>query len=246
MYKKSLILFTALIFLSGCANVPVRKQARFDRYFDSGGTEKTVTVMPIDIKFYKLTAGGISEQMDEWDKQADELFRQEIIKRLDPSSKIKIKILDESSLDEDARNFVDEQNGLYRAVAQSIIAHTYTPGNIFSQKLTFFDYTLGTELSRLNDSFSTDALLFFSGSRTYWTGGRVFLATWGILLGAATGVSVIPAGVPDWVAVALVDAKTGDVLWFRYFGQPNVVVGDLRQEKIVSDTVEYLFREMPK
>lgn len=244
MIKIRCFLLIFIIFLAGCAYVPVRKNSRFDNYFQE--EEKVVSLAPITIKFYKLTAGGVPEQIDEWDMQSDALFKTAINEKLDPSSRIKIKILEESELNPDLKDFLDEQTALYRAVSQSIIAHTYMPGNIFPRKLKNFDYTLGPQLNRINDFFSCDTLLFISGTTTYWTGGRVFLGVCGALLGAATGVMVLPGDVPDWVSVALVDSKTGDIIWFRYMGAPNCQIGDLRDKKTVNNTVNYLFREIVK
>jgi hypothetical protein len=242
MRIKILIVITSLLILNGCAGIPVRTHPQFLGYFQ--GEEKAITVMPIDIKFYKLTAGGVPEQMDEWDVQSDTLFKKAIMDKLDPSLRFKIKILEDSDLDPKFKDFLDEQNGLYRAIAGSIIFHTYMPGSIFPNKLKNFDYTLGSALSRINDFYPSDTLLFFSGTRTFWTGGRVLLATWGMLLGAATGVVVVPGSAPDWVAVSLVDAKTGNIIWFRYIGAPFSTVGDLRNEEAVSDTIDYLFRDL--
>jgi len=240
--RKKLALGLLLFFISGCAGAPVRMQPQFQTYFDTP-PEKIVTVAPIDIKFYKLTAGGVSEQMDEWDKRSDQLFEKEIIAKLDASPKIKINILEEDKFKPDFKKFLDEQYGLYRAISQSIIIHTYVPMSTFPLKLKNFDYTFGPDIGNINSHYPTDAILFFSGSRTYWTGGRILLATFGVVTAAATGVAVIPASVPDWVAVALVDAKTGNVLWFRYVGGVDQQIGDLRNEKYVGDIVNYLFRD---
>lgn len=242
--KKILSLLISIVFLSGCAGIPTRKHSQFTNYFQ--GEEKSITVVPITIKFSKLTAGGVSEQMDEWDMQSDALFKTAIMEKLDPSSKIKIKFLEENSLAPDLKTFLDEETGLYRAISESIIVHTYMPGYIFPLKLKSFDYTLGPQFSRINNFISTDVFLFISGTRTYWTGGRVFLGVCGALFGAATGVTVLPGSVPDWVSAALVDSKTGNVIWFRYMGAPNTTVGDLRDKDTVSQTVSYLFKEIDK
>ncbi|MFH1199348.1 MAG: hypothetical protein V1650_04245 [Candidatus Omnitrophota bacterium] len=243
MRGKTFILILGIVLLiGGCAGVGVRTNQRFASYFQ--GQEKTVTLMPIEIKFYKLTAGGVQEQMDEWDIQSDMLFESAIMEKIDPSPKVKINKLGENSISPDFKEFLDEENGLYRAIAASVISHTYLEGSIFPNKLKSFDYTLGPDLARFNDFVPTDALLFISGTRTYWTGGRMFLAACGILAGAATGVTIIPGGVPDWVSVSLVDAKTGDIIWFKHMGPPYFTVGDLRNAEVVASTVDYLFKDL--
>ena len=243
MIKKILTLLLA-IFIGGCAAAPIRTHSQYADYFK--GEEKSVTVMPISIKFFKLTAGGVPEQMDEWDAQSDALFKTAFMDKLDPSPKMKIKILEENSLTPDLKDFLNEQAGLYRAISESIIMHTYFDGMTFPLKLKNFDYTLGPKLSQISDFIPSDTLLFISGTRTYWTGGRVFLGVCGALLGAATGVMVLPGSVPDWVSAALVDSKTGNVVWFRYMGMPNCSIGDLRDKEIIFQSVDYLFKDFIK
>ncbi len=238
--KKIFSLLIGIVFLSGCAGIPTRKHSQFTNYFQ--GEEKSIIVVPITIKFYKLTAGGVPEEIDEWDMQSDALFKTAIMEKLDYSKKI--KILEENSLSPELKEFLNEQTGLYRAVAESIITHTYMEGSTFPLKLKNFDYTLGPELNRINDFIPSDTLLFISGTTTYWTGGRVFLGICGALLGAATGITVLPGDVPDWISAALVDSKTGNVIWFRYMGAPYMQISDLRNKDIVSKTVDYLFKEL--
>jgi hypothetical protein len=236
--NEKLFVLIMVVLLGGCAGMPVRTGQRFVNYFR--GPEKTVAVVPIDIKFLQISAGGVVEQMDEWDAKSDDLFEKAITKKLDPLGHIKIRIIRKEDIPAELKSFLDEEGGLYRAVAQSIILHTYTEGNIFQHKIDNFDYTLGEELSGLNNYYPADAIMFVSGSSSYSTGGRIFLTALGILAGAAAGVYVMPAGLPDWVAVSLVDCKSGDIIWFKFLGG----MGDLRGEKGVYNAVEYLFSDL--
>ena len=237
MCKQKFLLIVFVLFLSGCAGAPIRTHAKFATFFDN---RKTITLMPIGIKIYQLTAGGVSEEMDEWENQVKTSLKEMIMNKFASSAKINIKAMDDSSLDNNFRDFLKEQNGLYKAVAESIIFHTYMPGGVFPNKVKNFDYSLGPELSRISEFSSTDSLLFISGKRTYWTGGRVMLATWGVLLGAVTGIIVVPSDVPDWIAVSLVDSKD-EVFFGLDIWSPNTSVGDLRVSKIRKDIVDYLF-----
>lgn len=242
MPKFNYFLLAFLFVIQGCISAPIRTNPQFKNYFQGEGVEKTITVMPIDIKFYKLTSGNIPEEMDEWDRQSDALFEKAITEKLDPLAKIRINMFQQNGLDDKWKDFIAEQNGLYRAVAQSIIVYS----GFFPEKKKNFDYTLGSDISRIDEISKTDALLFFNGLRSYWTGGRIMMALWGIAIGAVTGVTYTPGHVPDWLSVSLVDAKTGDVLWYRYYGPPTETVGDLREAQTVTKTVAYLFKDFAK
>jgi len=240
MRKYILILFLEAIFLSGCAGVPIRKNTYFDNYFSS---PREVAIMPIDFKAYKWTAGGLREEMDEWEMQTKNLLLNLVKQKLESFLNIKVSII-ESNVAPELKRFLNEQNGLYRAVAQSIITHTYAPVATFPQKLKYFDYTLGSEINQMNSLSTADSLLFLSGSRTYWTGGKIAVSALSMIAAAAVGISVVPVGIPDWLAVSLVDTKTGDIIWFKYYGQPNASVGDLREPGVVAATVDSLLKDL--
>ena len=243
MHKNIFYLLSCLIFLSGCAGIPIRTNPQHENYFS---ITKTIALMPIEVEANKITAGGVPERMDEWEEQIRSLLKQAIKKKIEIFPNINLKVLEKSDLNTNFKEFLDEENGLYRAVAQSIISHTYVPGSIFPHKLNNFDYTLGSEINYINEFVETDSLLFVGGERTFWTGGRIFLATWGYLLGAVTGVYAVPQSVPDWLAISLVDTKTGNIIWFKFIGQPNTQIGDLRKSEVVEQTVGLLFRDFVK
>lgn len=238
-----IILFLPVLLISGCAGVPVRKGSRYDGYFQA---PKVVYMMPSDVKQFKITAGGVTEEMDEWEADTNHQLRLRIKNTLESSGSINVTVVDKAPIDEQLVQFLNEQNGLYRAVAQSIIMHTYTPGSIFKHKLNCFDYSLGPRVGEINDFVSADSILFVGGKRTYWTGGRILLTACAMLAGAAVGASVMPVPIPDWLAVTLVDAKTGDIIWFRYLGQPESGIGDLREPQVIEKSVDILFKDLIK
>jgi hypothetical protein len=116
--------------------------------------------------------------------------------------------------------------------------HTYQPETRFEAKLGKFDYTLGPVQS-LAQAVDADALLFVYGADYISTGGRIALQTVGMILAAAMGVVVVPQGAPTILMAALVDPKTGDVLWFDFKVSPGA--HDLRKPESASDLVTQLF-----
>jgi len=235
---KILLLVLLICFIPGCATTH-RTNPKFAKYFE---TPKKVAIVTPDIKINKLTAGGVSELIDEWSEQAKGKVLSAMQSELKKFPYITVLRLDEEKLNTQDKDFFKEEKGLFNALAYSIVAHTYLPGSTFQHKISNFDYTFGEEISKLSMKAQSDALLFCAGTNYIWTAGRVCLATAGILVTAVTGVAVIvPAG-PEWLAVSLVDAKTGDVLWFDYV----ILPGDLRDEYVDTQQMKRVFSSFPK
>ncbi len=226
-------IFILIIFLSGCATASYRVAPVFEKYFD---TPKTITMVPPDIKIHRLTAGGIPELVDEWSDDAKKKIVRLLKDELDIFRSVKVSLTDEGNLGEKDRDFLKEEKGLFYAVAYSIIMHTYSPENTFKHKLAHFDYTMGSEISALSDITGGDVLLFCSGTNYIWTAGRVALS---VFAAVVSGSMLMPG--PEWFIAALVDAKTGNIIWFNYISMP----GDLRNEEVDKKVIKAVFSSFP-
>jgi hypothetical protein len=98
-------------------------------------------------------------------------------------------------------------------------------------------YTLGSEVSRLKQ-FAPDAdlFLFCAGQKYIWTPGRISLS----LLSGFMGF-FMPVG-SDWMVLGVVDAETGDILWFDYVDR----LGDLRDVNIVNNIFDKIFYRLSR
>jgi hypothetical protein len=198
--------------------------------------------MPPDVKIHSLTAGGVPELIDEWSQDSKTIIIDLIKEELGVLPLLRLSFIEEDSLSTSDKLFIKEEKGLFSAVANGVVMHTYLPESKFKHKLESFDYTLGPEVSQILDIHQCDALLFCSGSNYIWTTGRVILSIFSTLAGAATGVYVIPMPGPEWIMVSLVDVKTGDVVWFNYIPMP----GDLRNKEVDRKLIKKLFSDFPK
>jgi hypothetical protein len=234
------LLVVILVFtLYGCSTVTYRKSPKFDTYFDQ---TKTIGVVSPGIKMYKLTAGGVDEYVDEWSVQTKETILKLIKEKLHALARSEVVYMDEKNFNESQKDLVKEQNGMFFSVAASIIDHTYLPQSRFPHKLKNFDYTMGEEIGGLSSLVNADTLLFCSGRNYIWTSGRVALSIFSALVSGVSGVYVvIPAG-PEWIVLSLVDAKTGEVIWFNYKPMP----GDMRNADVDKKIVDDLFKDFPK
>lgn len=238
-YKKSLICLSMflLVFLSfGCAP---QKAYRINPEFESHARNVTTPqLIPPDIKIYELSAGGVTELIDEWSAKGVENVTKSIIDELS-NKEVEIKMV---PLDEELKSELKEVQGLYMAVHNSIIMHTYDQYNLLPDKKMNFDYSIGP-IDKILQRFNADSLIFAYGYDQISTGGRKALMVLGVLLGAATGVYAAPSSGVTAVSVALVDSS-GKILWYNV--NANAGSFDLRDEKSCRDLIKGLLSDFPQ
>ena len=207
--KFVLILFFTL-FLSSCVSL-VKKSPTFDADI---AQVKTIAVLPADIEVYQLSAGGVRELIDEWSDKAKADTADALKKHLAERYGFQIKFIDEQWLKDNHKEAWNDNLALYNAVAYSALLHAYPGDNTFPDKMKNFDYTLGQEIQDLAKICEADALLFVYGVDHEATAGRTALLVWNLLMGAATGITIIPTN-PTSMSMGLVDGKAGDMTWFK-------------------------------
>lgn len=197
----------------------------------------TVGLAPPDVRIYQLTAGGVTELMDDWCSQGRTNFTDSVIKELTKKSD-RAKALE---LDKESRQELEDVVALYNAIAISIIWHTTPSENAFPEKIKNFEYSVGP-IDKLLKKYKSDALLVVQGYDEISTGGRKALMAVGNILGAVTGIEGPHKGV-TMVRMGLLD-KTGTLLWYNDLG--NVGGYDLRDKGNVADISEALLYEFPR
>jgi hypothetical protein len=237
------------VVLSGCALAPpyrvhpdLQEKAKLTR---------ALAVMPPKVEVFQLGPGGVREKMDGWSSQAKQNILVAIESELKTRAGLRVTTLAEGSLSEEAKSNVEDTHKLFDAVNSSIVLHTYNPPAPpeyqFEEKIKHFDYSLGKEVQRLRLD-EADVLLLAMGVDHIWTEGRKALQAFGVLLGigagVATGVVVIPVlGGGTEIAVALLDAHSGSILWYN---RAESGAGyDLRDPASASNLVKEVFKEFP-
>ncbi|MGW8301939.1 MAG: hypothetical protein ACWGNO_07720 [Desulfobacterales bacterium] len=206
-------LILAGLLFSACATAPrYRAHPQLNSKIEK---VKTITVIPLKVDVYQVTAGGVKEKMDEWCTQAKRNVLTAIEDELKLRPLLNIKSFPEILMSEDRKINLEQTGALFEAVNSSIIIHTYgQPVHRFPEKIQNFDYTLGPEVRQL--SGQTDALLFVRGVDNIATAGRKAVQAGSVILGALVGVQVAPNMGVTAVNLALVDSNTGEVLWFNF------------------------------
>lgn len=199
--------------------------------------------MPADIKVYRITMGGVREEMDEWSQTARVLISESLKQHLKTRYGFEIKFITEDWLKANHRDLWEDNRALFDAVSMNIFMHAYPGDNGFPSKMENFDYTLGTEISALAKVSEADALLFVQGFDYEATTGRNVMAVFNVLVGAAIGVIPIYHD-PIMLSLGLVDGESGNVEWFKATPADNS--NSFLNKKQVEALVEWLTRDFVK
>jgi hypothetical protein len=228
-YTRTLALLALAVIASGCATTQNVQQ--IDR-LESVADNPRIILMPPDIRYYLLTAGGIPEPHAEWTNAAQSNFTN-AMRDYAESIGTDLTFVDPGDI---GRTEIDYER-LHSAVGMTILDHyfgvTKLPGKRDGQ---VFDWSLGPGVSALADRYDADYALFVYYRDYQASGGRVAFA----ILAAAAG-AYMPTGSETGFA-SLVDLQSGDVVWF------NVVLdgsGEMREESGAVTAVNTLFKNIP-
>jgi len=235
---------TTLALLAGCAaRPPLRVNAGFH---DRLGSVESVVLVPPDVRMYR-TAAGKPEFEAEWSKVAQDNLAQAMTGRSLTKLGFALKQCDLAQSPPAQEELQDAQR-LFEAVVISVLTHTCggerCPESMLPTKNQRFEYSLGP-LPALAQAAGTDVLLFVYARNRIPSQGEF---TANVMIGAlalGAGMAASRFGAPAfWLAIgslpatpavvtaALVDARTGDILWFK-FVVPRFSYPDLRDPVVV-------------
>jgi hypothetical protein len=226
--------FLGFIFLSswlaGCATTAT--QVSQVSKLESMGNRPKILLMTPDVKYYVLTAGGVTEPQADWTAAARRNFNTAITSYADERGADLATLPD----DGDPDPLVTRYEKLHGAVGSTILANYYGMAKL-PGKAGAFDWSLGPGISEIRDSYAADYALF-SFYRDYQaSGGRIAFA----VLAAAAGAAMTTTA--EFGFASLVDLKTGNVVWFNQVGAG---VGELRDEDGAMAVIRNLFRDLPQ
>lgn len=220
------IVATALA-LSACAATNVQQIDRLSTTREN----PRIVLMPPDIKYYLLTAGGVPEPNAEWTEAAQENFA-EAIENYAASIGTDLKILDKKNLSPAEIQYEE----LHSAVGYTIINNYFGSAKLPS-KNGQFDWSLGPDIKEIGEQHDADYALFVFYRDYQASGGRVAFA---ILAAAATGAASDIGSESGFAS--LVDLHTGDVVWFNVVSAGS---GELRKKDGAAAAVNSLFKDIP-
>jgi len=228
MHRATLAIAASMLFLGGCA---VQSNVQQIDKLESVGDNPKIVLMPPDIRYYLLTAGGVAEPNAEWTKSAQSNF---LSATMDYAGTIgaDVKPIDKTDLSEEEIRY----ETLHSAVGTTIMQNYFGMLKLPS-KGDAFDWTLGPDIRSIGDKHEADYALFVYYRDYQASGGRVAFS---ILAALATGAAA-PMGAEIGFA-SLVDLNTGDIVWFNVV---NAGSGELRDADGAAKAVSGLFKDIP-
>ena len=226
--KNLIVAAVAALMFAGCAVQPTNVQ-KLDR-LESVGENPRIVLMPPDIRYYLLTASGVTEPNKEWTDAAQVNFAEATLAYAEGIG-ADLKILAKDNLGPEEIRY----ETLHSAVGLTVLNHHFGVNKLPS-KGEEFDWSLGPEISAIGANHEADYALFVHYRDYQASGGRIAFA----ILAAAAGVGV-SAGAEGGFA-SLVDLKTGDIVWFNVV---SVGSGELRDKAGAATAVKALFADIP-
>lgn len=176
---------------------------------------RKIALLPPTVDVFEIGAGGVLEKMDDWSRTGTDNVLRAFSAELDQRRGVQISRVAVPQLPEPAKVDLEQTQLLFDAVVASIVPHVYgIPAQRFDDKITHFDYSLGADIGKINVT-DVDAFVIAKGTDHISSAGRKTLQMTTMLAAAAMGVIIIPQGGVTAMNVALVDARTGDILWYK-------------------------------
>jgi hypothetical protein len=232
--KTHVLAFVATGMLAGCAVAPTNV-AQIDR-LESVGDNPRIVMMPPDIRYYLLTAGGVSEPHAEWTTAAQQNFADAALAYSD-SIGADMTLLDADDLSADEIRY----ETLHSAVGMTMLQH-YFFGTRLPSKGDKFDWSLGPEISVIGKENNADYALFVFYRDYQASGGRVGFAVLSAVVGAATGTGAMISTGSESGFASLVDLTTGEIVWFNLVAAGS---GEMRDKDGAAVAVAKLFADIP-
>jgi hypothetical protein len=231
--KKLALLVSASALLAGCATTQTASQ--IDR-LETVAENPRILLMPPDIKYYLLTAGGMTEPNLEWTEAAQQNFSVAVQEYAAGIGTDLVTIDHTGALDDEDEKYRRLHSAVGMTLQQNHFGGMPLPTKKLPDNKRRFDWSLGPGVSAIGEKYDADYLLFVFYRDYQASGGRVAFA----ILAGAFGVGV-GTGYEGGFA-SLVDLKTGDVVWFNTVA---VGSGELREPNGARTAVEGLFKDIP-
>jgi hypothetical protein len=227
---KEFFVFLTSILLLGCAQTAVKQRADYHETRQS----VSVLLMPVDIELSALTAGGVSEVRADWTETAKSLVSEALTRQLAQHGD-KLLAYEEPA---DPAEFQQDTQliKLHGVVGKTIFIYDLLPAAMPPTRQGSFDWSLGSEVSRLREASGADYGLFVYIRDSYATAGRKAL----IVTSALFGVGV--AGGSQIGFCTLVDLRDGNIVWFNRIAKQT---GDLRTLGAADVAVRELLAGIP-
>ena len=184
---------------SSCAVENVSRVA----FFSGVESSDRILLMPADIKYYRVTASGITEPTADLTESARTNFNN-ALDGFATDHELRI----ERDASEDNNPITVEYDKLHAVVGNTILSHHYGVTKL-PAKHGAFDWSLGSSVKQiaLRDDYRYALFMYYRDYQA--SGGRIGMAVFAALLGAQLYVG------HQGGFASLVDLETGNIVWFN-------------------------------
>ncbi len=234
-----LIFIVSIFLFTGCS--APKNSVVIPNFKQEYKAKKNIIVVPPKIKVYEISAAG-EEEMKEWSQLATSNMKQSLEEILASRNLINsYNILDLDTITEEDKTHIVNTNNLMYRVATSITYHALENSFFkFDEKIKNFDYSIGDALAE--NSNEGDVYLFINAFDKVQSSGKVAVETAKLVIGALFGIAAGDFGGLTYSNIALVDAKTGKILWYNYYISKGQV--DLREHSGTNEVVKVLLDDL--
>jgi hypothetical protein len=201
---------------------------------------RNVLLLPVEIRVHEISVGGVVEKVDDWSDQASANAHR-YVKSL-ANTGAAFEVIEAPALSPEDKTQLDQHVALYEVVAGSAELARKSQISAWRERAKDFDYTLGPGLKPLADHTGIDAAMILTGTDYISSAGRKAAMAMGVVLGALTGVMIVPRGGISFVSVGVVDMRTGNLLWFATDQSGTT---DLRNEQDMHRLLDQMFETYP-
>ena len=200
---------------------------------------KRIVVLPVEFTVYEKSVSGI-EAVPDWSERAQFALNDAAAGMLRQDNRFDIVTM--PTFQGETEALLREHVEFFKIVTDCVTNVIQYGGKAWQEKRTNFDYTLGDGLAFLADAAQADYALIVVGAQIKQTGGSIFMQ----VLAAAGGYAV--AGGGTFVAIGVVNLRTGDLAWFNWkmggelFGMTG---SDVREPATALAVVTKMFEEYP-
>lgn len=251
--KRSLFVGLLALFVLGTACAvppPYRGPANYPvRFADL----ETITLVPPLVSVYAMSSGNIEQEVQDWSDAANEHAQVAVRAYLEENGKTYVPYAGRYGPRPDFRLRADGVNKrptvsageqswlLFESAKESILRHTYDITQVFPDQMSDFDYTLGTDSRALLAGTRADAFLLMIATDYVPTAERAALIGVGAAAAVVTGGYGGPGATPAELTVALVESRSGDILFFNKVSMP---LADLRDPDTNKKLVNLVLKGM--
>jgi len=190
-----------------------------------------IVLMPPDIRYYLISAGGNPELHEAWTTDTEARFSTALA-AVARERNARISVVTPADVGEAAMRY----ESLHAALGEALIVHVVGGAALPSKPDNrISDWTLGPGVDDIRERTGADYALFVHYRETRPAGGRIALA---ILAAAAN--TIIPTGSQHGFA-SLVDLATGRVTWFAVLDDQGL---ELREPDGAKVLAEWLLGEL--